>query len=185
MLLKPSETWAVRCWAMNLQYRNRNAPGLQPRSEPRPQRGVEEPPRRSRFSNAIPQGSRVVGWREARPPYQNHEDPEGTPFAGADPELLRKKQMLQKLNEKILHTKASIAIKSVNAHVPPVPADLQESRAPADSCALSAPGNSQASSVPGGSHGKQMKMCKDGPLRDRVREILLQHQFSLYSKVKT
>lgn len=168
------------------QYWYRNDPRQQTRSDPRPQRRVEEPPRRSRFTNAQPQDTRVE-WRDARPPNQNCEDLDGGPLTVVDPELLRKKQMLQQLNEKILHTKASIAIKSVKAHAnaPPFPADVQELRAPAESCALSAPANSQASSVPGGSHGMQVKMCKDGPLRDRVREILLQHQFSLYSKVKT
>lgn len=145
---------------MNLQYQNHNVPRKQTRMDPDLQRGVENPHGRGSYLAAEPPGSRGFGGREApgpRPP--SCEDPDGDPLDEEDPELARKKKMLLKLNEKILHKKAAIAIKAVKASVkdPPVPDDPR---------------------------GEQTDVSKGGALRDRVTQILVQHQFSLYSKVK-
>lgn len=145
---------------MNLQYQNHNVPRQQTQMDPGLQRGVENPLRGGRYLAAEPPGSRVLGGRETPgPPPPRCEDTDGDPLDEEDPELARKKKMLQKLNEKILHKKAAIAIRTVKVSMKDPPE--------ADGC-----------------RGEQTNLSEGGSLRDRVTQILLQHQFSLYSKVK-
>lgn len=85
------------------------------------------------------------------------EDPEGQPLEEAelDAELARKKKTLREIEERIMHKKASIAMKAVS------------------------------STPPGVSGDKHLARCEGGTLRDRVNQILGQRQHLSYlSKVR-
>lgn len=103
-----------------------------------------------------------VGWKEISPSSQHvyskapeMEDPDGEPLQGSgeDAELARKKKQLREIEEKIMHKKASIAMKAVFV---------------------------ESSTPPGVSGNEQLATCEGETLRDRVKEILRHRQHLSY-----
>ncbi|XP_063333035.1 histone-lysine N-methyltransferase, H3 lysine-79 specific-like [Pelmatolapia mariae] len=87
------------------------------------------------------------------------EDPDGEPlpYSEEDVELARNKQLLREMEERIMHKKATLAMKTRFVETPP-----------------------------GVSGDEQPAMCVDQTLRDRVKEILMQRQYlSYFSKVQS
>ncbi|XP_030583239.1 serine/arginine repetitive matrix protein 1-like [Archocentrus centrarchus] len=103
-----------------------------------------------------------VGWKELSPSSHHvyskapeMEDPDGEPLQGSgeDAELARKKKQLREIEEKIMHKKASIAMKAVFV---------------------------ESSTPPGVSGDEQLATCEGETLRDRVKEILRHRQHLSY-----
>lgn len=118
----------------------------------------------SRYTVPEPQRS-DVRWKELSPSSHHvHskvpevEDPDGEPlpYSEEDVELARKQQLLREMEERIMHKKATLAMKTQFVETPP-----------------------------GVSGDKQPAMCVGQTLRDRVKEILMQRQYlSYFSKVQ-
>lgn len=119
----------------------------------------------SRYTVPEPQRS-DVRWKELSPSSHHvHskvpevEDPDGEPlpYSEEDVELARKQQLLREMEERIMHKKATLAMKTQFVETPP-----------------------------GVSGDKQPAMCVGQTLRDRVKEILMQRQYlSYFSKVRS
>lgn len=126
-------------------------------------------PQYSTYAGDEPQSSIEVNKRleGLSPPAPNFhreesevEDPDGEPLEmeEEDPELKRKRRELREIEERIMHKKAAIALKTVEF--------VKETSPPGFSC------------------NEQSTAHKEPSLKERVNAILHQHPFSFLSKVR-